>query len=138
VVYPGPRLGALLELAHLSKTKCVRRCEDSGSFGSLAPPSRLKRCADKSKSRGQGWARRVPPTSLREALRAWFSPYRPITNHQSPITPSARAGDADPDNADANEPILRADGRVNAVHRADRSVHGHADDAHHANVDARE
>jgi hypothetical protein len=138
VVYRGPRLGALLEPAHLSKTEFVRRREDSGSFGSLAPPSRLKTGADKSKSRGQRSARRVPPASLREALRAWFSPYQsPITFHQSLLL-NARAGDADPDNADANEQIPRADGRANVVHRADRSGHGHADDAHHANVDGRE
>ena len=99
-----------------------------GLFRSLAPPDRLKTGAGRSKSRGQRWARRLfRPTNQ-----------SPITNHLSLLTPSARAGDADPDNADANEPILRADGRVNAVHRADRSVHGHADDAHHANVDARE
>ena len=72
-----------------------------------------------------------------------FSPYHPITIrraftfHLSLLT-NARAGDADPDNADANEQIPRADGRANAVHRADRSGHGHADDAHHANVDGRE
>jgi len=30
-------------------------------------------------------ARRVPPASLREALRAWFSPYRFITRKRHPL-----------------------------------------------------
>lgn len=42
-----------------------------------------------------------------------------------------------PGNAGANEPAPHADGRANAVRRADRSVYEHADDARRASADVR-
>ena len=73
-------------------------------------------------------------------IRHFITEFRALESTNSAFCSSANAygDDAGPDNADAHEPAPHADGRANAVHRADPPVNERAGDARHACVDARE